>query len=81
MFSIWVDGGRRVEATTRTFVFNRGEISLSNPVGQKTASIQQPLSLEAPPSPLSSRPERIGVERFLCGCFGLEMFQCYPSAG
>jgi hypothetical protein len=31
MFSIWVDGGQRVEATTRTYVFNRAEISLSTP--------------------------------------------------
>ena len=33
------------------------------------ASIQQPLSPEALPSPLSSRPERS-----LCGCLFLEMF-------
>jgi hypothetical protein len=32
------------------------------------------LSLEAPPSPLSSRPERSAVERSLSGCFFLEMF-------
>jgi len=38
------------------------------------ASIQQPLSPEALPSPLSSRPERSGAERSLCGCLFLEMF-------
>jgi hypothetical protein len=37
-------------------------------------SVQQLLSLEAPPSPLSSRPERSAVERPLCGCSSLEMF-------
>ena len=30
--------------------------------------------VEAPPSPLSSRPERSAVERSLCGCSVLEMF-------
>src|ERR1700722_15233122 len=30
IFSIWVDCGRRVEVTAGTFVFNRGEIWLSN---------------------------------------------------
>ncbi|MDX6462508.1 MAG: hypothetical protein QOE55_6205 [Acidobacteriaceae bacterium] len=38
------------------------------------ASIQQPLFPEALPSPLSSRPERSGAERSLCGCLFLEMF-------
>jgi hypothetical protein len=38
------------------------------------ASIQQPLSPEALPYPLSSRPERSGAERSLCGCLFLEMF-------
>src|SRR5882757_5707067 len=40
----------------------------------KMASIQQPLSSEALPSPLSSRPERRAAERSLCGCLFLEMF-------
>src|SRR5580693_5150101 len=31
--------------------------------GDETGPVQQPLLLEAPPSPLSSRPERSGVER------------------
>src|ERR1700679_447742 len=39
----------------------------------KTAPFYQLLSMEAPPSPLSSRPERSVVERSLCGCFVLEM--------
>ncbi|MDT7817495.1 MAG: hypothetical protein QOJ42_7411 [Acidobacteriaceae bacterium] len=38
------------------------------------AFIQQPLSPEALTSPLSSRPERSGAERSLCGCLFLEMF-------
>jgi hypothetical protein len=37
-------------------------------------SVQQLLSMEAPPSPLSSRPKRSAVERSLCGCSFLEMF-------
>jgi hypothetical protein len=40
----------------------------------KTVSVQQLLSLEAPPSPLSSRPKRSEVERSLCGCSFLGMF-------
>src|SRR6202522_275154 len=38
------------------------------------ASVQQLPSLEAPLSPLSSRPKRSVVERSLCGCTYLEMF-------
>jgi hypothetical protein len=38
------------------------------------ASIQLPVFPEALPSPLSSRPERSGAERSLCGCLFLEMF-------
>src|SRR3984885_11223219 len=37
------------------------------------ASIQQLPSLQAPLSPLSSRPKRNVVERSLCGCSYLEM--------
>jgi hypothetical protein len=40
----------------------------------RCASAQQLNSLEAPPSPLSSRPKRSAVERSLCGYFFLEMF-------
>jgi hypothetical protein len=40
------------------------------------------LSLEAPPSPLSSRPERSVVEGSLCGCSFLEVFfdRAYPNS-
>src|ERR1700735_1883262 len=38
------------------------------------ASVSQLPSLEAPLSPLSSRPKRSVVERSLCGCTYLEMF-------
>src|ERR1700721_3090690 len=34
----------------------------AHPRGCKGPSVQQPLSMEAPPSPLSSRPERSVVE-------------------
>ena len=40
----------------------------------RVAFLQQQLSLEAPPSPLSSRPKRGAVERSQCGCSFLEMF-------
>ncbi len=39
---------------------------------KKTAVNWQLLSMEAPPSPLSSRPKRSVVERSLCGCSFLE---------
>src|SRR6202789_3703404 len=52
--------------------------SIDGPAGPpkktKIAFIQQLPSLEAPLSPLSSRPKRNVVERSLCGCTYLEMF-------
>jgi hypothetical protein len=41
---------------------------------EKRLSVQQLLSLEALPFPLSSRPKRSAVERSLCGCSLLERF-------
>ena len=43
------------------------------PTVVKRASVPQLLSLEAPTSPLSSRPKRSAVERSLCGCSFLEI--------
>ena len=40
----------------------------------RCAPVQQLVSLEAPPSPLSSRAKRSAVERSLCGYFFFEMF-------
>src|ERR1700722_17328308 len=52
--------------------------SIDGPAGPpkktKIAFIQQLPSLEAPLSPLSSRPKRSVVERSLCGCTYLEIF-------
>ena len=47
---------------------------MDEPKARTPVSVQQPLSLEAPLFPLSSRPERSAVERSLCGCSSLEMF-------
>src|SRR5580658_9355852 len=49
--------------------------TLGSPKVTKNGFCQQPPSLEAPPSPLSSRPKRSAVERSLCGCSFLEMFK------
>jgi hypothetical protein len=41
-------------------------MGLSPPKVMKNAFCPRPLSTEATPSPLSSRPKRSAVERFLC---------------
>jgi hypothetical protein len=52
----------------------RGVMGLEPAQVMKRAFVQQPLSPEAPSSPLSSRPKRSAVERSLRGCSFLEMF-------
>jgi hypothetical protein len=47
---------------------------LPTQANENSAYVRQPLSLEALPFPLSSRPKRSVVERSLCGCSVSEMF-------
>jgi hypothetical protein len=48
---------------TMTGISSEMSMDWGRPKKMKTVSVQQLLSLEAPPSPLSSRPRRSAVER------------------
>jgi hypothetical protein len=69
-------------AVQRSFlgnVFDRGVMGLGPGLGptqgdKKRLLVQQLLCLEAPPSPLSSRPKRSAAKRSLCGCSSLGVF-------
>jgi len=56
------------ESAPLPFVISTGEVMGPQPTqgDEKRLSSHQPVTLEAPPHPLSSRPKRSAVERSLC---------------